>query len=166
MQHGTDEALPLTSTAEIGDCITSKVIALLQSQRSSLAGDDSGLGTVWLEYCAQVQGEQSVDWDGFELLVHEAIEGLLGALSTADRRTLWLQTSEGKDWLSEVNSDQGVPPVDVADLIEAVYGTVWRKAADWEDPRVERYLAQGDDDLEGDGAEDVEDCADDDATTA
>jgi DNA-binding SARP family transcriptional activator len=46
--------------------ILRKTIATLQQMTDRTSGDDSGLKTTWDEICAQVQYEQSIDWDAFD----------------------------------------------------------------------------------------------------
>lgn len=39
------------------------VVKTLQSQPSALAGEDSGLGNIWLQYAVQIQGELKLKLD-------------------------------------------------------------------------------------------------------
>lgn len=136
--------------------VATSTVECLQRQRSALAGADSGLGSVWLEFCAQVQGEQSFDWDEFETLVQQTVEGLVGKLPDAEQQALWLQTDAGVEWLDEGNADAAQVPVLLEDVVSDLYSKVWRRAADWEDDRLERYLSRqdGDDDLDDDETDD------------
>ena len=77
--------------------VTDATITTLGKQRSILAGEDSGLGTVWLKFCAQVQGEQSIDWEDFELHVRQVIEGQLLQLAVVEQQSVWLRTPGGED---------------------------------------------------------------------
>lgn len=137
--------------------LASGTVEWLQGQRSDLAGEDSGLGNLWLEFCAQVQGQQSVYWDEFEIAVRETVERLVCELPVAERQALWLQTEAGQDWLDETDAAQ--VPIALEDIVEDVYGKVWQRAADWEDRRLERYLAHadGDDYCEDDEKDEEED---------
>jgi hypothetical protein len=134
--------------------VTGAVVKTLQGMPSTLSGEDSGLGTVWLEFCAQVQGEHSIDWSEFENLVQQVIEGLSSKLPTIDQQALWLQTPAGEDWLDEPSTDPALMPVDPDDVVGMLYSQVWKRAADWEDDRLEAFLCGGDD---GDDLEEAHD---------
>lgn len=151
-QESTEAAADLTAHR-----VVSSAVEWLQSQHSDLAGEDSGLGNLWLEFCAQVQGEQSADWDNFETVVREIVEAGVQKLSSAEREALWLQTEAGRDWLGEDSVEAAQVPVLLEDVVDDIYGRVWQRAADWEDQRLERYLAQSDDDEYCEDEEDEED---------
>lgn len=128
------------------ECVSSTV-EWLRLQRSTLAGDDSGLGSLWLEFCAQVQGEHSIFWEEYESVVSQKVESLVRQLPAADRQALWLQTEAGNDWLDEEASvDVEHVPVFLEDVVNDLYSKVWQRAADWEEGRLERYLSQSSDD--------------------
>ena len=148
--------------AVAGDALRRTVdqaLAILRQQPSALSGEDSGLGTVWLEFCAQIQGEHSVDWDAFEALVRDVIEGELMALQPTERQAMWLGTEAGADWIGEPAAGEGAIPISIEDLVNLAYSTVWQRAADWQDGRLERFLAADggfDDDCDDDGDDDRE----------
>lgn len=119
---------------------TQEAITFLQQQPACLSGDDSGLGNVWLEFCVQVQGEHSYDWDAFELHVRQVVEGVVFCLAPLERDAVWLQTPAAEDWLEEPDIDANQVPANAEDVIDSLYGLVCRRAADWEDDRIERYL--------------------------
>lgn len=129
------------ATARVRDA----TIKSLRQQRSILAGEDSGFGTVWLEFCAQVQGEHSIDWDDFELHVRQEIEGQLFHLADVERQALWLQTPGGSDWLETSDSDATQAAVDFEEVVDSLFDRVSRVAADFEDERLARFLAGGED---------------------
>jgi hypothetical protein len=121
--------------------VVDRAISLLQLQPSVLAGDGSGLGNVWLEFCTQVQGEETIDWEDFKLHVRQTIEGALFELDRIEQQTLWLRTPAGRDWLDEPGIDTtGDLPVDSDDLIELVYQNVYQQAIDWQDEGLQRFL--------------------------
>ena len=137
--------------------VADAVVVLLQGQPAMLSGDDSGLGSVWLEFCAQVQGEQSYDWDAFELHVRQVVEGQVAKLAPFERDAVWLQTPSGEDWLEEPHMDRARMPVDTDAVVDKLYRLVWRRAADWEDDRIGRYLYPGDDSDDSDAFDDDDD---------
>ena len=122
-----------------------ETIEFLQRQPACLSGDDSGLGNVWLEFCVQVQGEHSYDWDAFELLVRQVVESVVFRLAPLERDAVWLQTLAGENWLEEPDIDSNQVPTSVEDVVERLYGLVCCRAADWDDDRIERYLYPGED---------------------
>lgn len=141
-----------------GNRVADAVVVLLQGQPAMLSGDDSGLGSVWLEFCVQVQGEHSYDWDAFELHVRQMVEGLVAKLAPFERDALWLQTPSGEDWLDEPDMDLARMPVDTDAVVDKLYRLVWRRAADWEDDRIGRFLYPGDDsdDFDDDDEDEVD----------
>lgn len=143
-----------TAAEHASSRVTDEVVAVLQRQPEMLSGDDSGLGSVWLEYCVQVQGEHSYDWDAFELHVRQVVDGLVATLAPFERDAVWLQTPSGEDWLDEPDMDLARMPVDADAVVDKLYGLVWRRAADWEDDRIGRFLYPGDDDTLDDGDDD------------
>lgn len=144
-----------TAAEQASSRVTDEVVAVLQRQPAMLSGDDSGLGNVWLEYCVQVQGDHSYDWDAFELHVRQVVEGLVFHLAPFERNAVWLQTPSGEDWLEDPGIDPASVPVDADAVVDKLYGLVWRQAADWEDARIARFLYPGDDgDAFDDGGDD------------
>jgi hypothetical protein len=113
----------------------------LAKMPATLSGD-SGLRTVWEEFCVQVKGEQSVDWELFEDTVKECISGTLLSLTHLQQVALWMQSDAAIDWLSEHEDGSELPAV-----VEVVYSVVWQLADESKNPRVARYLArsEGDD---------------------
>ncbi len=101
-----------------------QALAILLQQPSVPACEDSGAGTVWVEFCALVQGEQAVDWEAFEALERDVIEGELMALQPMERQAMWLGTEAGADWIGEPAARDGKVPVGIEDLVNLAYGTV------------------------------------------
>lgn len=122
---------------EAAERAAAQTVSVLRGQHSTLSGEDSGLGDVWLEFCVQVQGEQSIDWDDFELTVRQNIEAVLFSMTRDERKGIWLRTPAGSE---EDDEGEVQIPADDGGLIESVYGKVWQLAADFQDERVERYL--------------------------
>lgn len=124
-----------------------RAVRQLAKMPANLSGDDSGLRSVWEEFCVQVKGEQSFDWDLYEYTVKEVISGTLLRLSHLQRVALWLQSDSAVDWLSEHEEGSELPGVFEPDVVEVVYQAVWRLTDESRNPRVARYLARaaGDD---------------------
>ncbi len=149
-----NETLANKVAAKATENVVAKSIKHLQSLRSDLAGEDSGLGTVWLEYCAQVQGERSYAWEHYEDLVLYAVRVAVQELAAFELQAAWLGTPEGTEWLDAPDSDPSQVPASVDDVANEIYGNVWQRASDWEDPRLERYLCGDENDDAGDEDED------------
>jgi len=143
--------------------VTDQVITVLKSCHDTLSGDDSGLLNVWEEICAQVQGEESVDWDAYIQVLEFHVLTILEALPKLDRSALWLQTDNGRNWLwdienpidSEVinksDSDYQSIPCDLNDVVDYVIAQyVLPSAEDYSNCNIDRYLRNGDSDEEED----------------
>jgi hypothetical protein len=68
--------------------VVQKVRELPDDCRQS--GDDSDSRDVWEEYCAQVQGEESVSFGAYEQLVDEFCYWALAALAETGKALLWV----------------------------------------------------------------------------
>lgn len=140
------------------------VIQALESMGgdSLLSGPDSGLRSVWEEICAQVQQEESFFWDTYLDVIADMVEDGVRKLSEAEQLALWCSTDAGMDWLCENQEGVGSdlkPPIYVGDIVEEVKDELLSRAADFENPRVYRYLHKLDndeayDEEEEDGNED------------
>ena len=131
---------------ELAARAAARAVRQLAKMPATLSGD-SGLRTVWEEFCVQVKGEQSVDWDLFEDTVKECISGTLLSLTHLQQVALWMQSDAAIDWLSEHEDGSKLPGVFEPDVVEVVYSVVWRLADESKNPHVARYLArsEGDD---------------------
>lgn len=132
--------------AHVSRRVSEEAVAALRQQPALLSGDDSGLQNVWLEFCVQVQGEHSYDWDAYEVHVRQLIEGQVCRLAPFELQAVWLQTPAGADWCDEPDINPSQIPLDVESVVDSLYGLVWRIASDWEDDRIGRYLYPGDSD--------------------
>lgn len=131
---------------ELAARAAARAVRQLAKMPATLSGG-SGLRTVWEEFCVQVKGEQSVDWDLFEDTVKECISGTLLSLTHLQQVALWMQSDAAIDWLSEHEDGSELPGVFEPDVVEVVYSVVWQLADESKNPRVARYLArsEGDD---------------------
>ena len=128
--------------------IKRRALRILRGQKAMLSGDDSGLKTIWQEYCAQVQGEQSYFWDTYVEHVEMAIFSATAGLPAHELRALWLQTDESDDWLDELDVIPVTVPYSVDDIVQYIMKQVDQVAMESQDPRVRKYIARayGDDD--------------------
>ena len=131
---------------ELAARAAARAVRQLAKMPATLSGD-SGLRTVWEEFCVQVKGEQSVDWELYEDTVKECISGTLISLTHLHQVALWMQSDAAIDWLSEHEDGSKLPGVFEPDVVEVVYSVVWRLADESKNPHVARYLArsEGDD---------------------
>lgn len=131
---------------ELAARAAARAVRQLAKMPATLSGD-SGLRTVWEEFCVQVKGEQSVDWELYEDTVKECISGTLISLTHLQQVALWMQSDAAIDWLSEHEDGSKLPGVFEPDVVEVVYSVVWRLADESKNPHVARYLArsEGDD---------------------
>lgn len=126
--------------------VADEVVKTLAAQRSVLAGEDSGLGNVWLEFAVQVQGEQSIDWDGYKLHVFQTIEGALMGMPRHEVLALALRTPAGCEWSEDPDPEGYEVPVSTDELVDLIFAKVWQLAADWDDDRIQRVLCPSEDD--------------------
>jgi hypothetical protein len=153
----------------VGRRIAERAVTELKGMKAErLSGDDSGLESVWQEYCVQIRGEQSIFWDAYQDTVRDVIRRGLSDLPKTELAMLWLCTEQGWDWAFDVvDSTDPVPPphpgideVDVADWIMSTFVDVLADQDD--DPAIERCLFGGegesdddedfdDEDLDGEG---------------
>ncbi|MEG1926831.1 MAG: hypothetical protein RR415_13915 [Ruthenibacterium sp.] len=116
----------------------------------TLSGDDSPLTSVWEEYCAQVQDEQSPFFDMYEDIVRDSTTAHLDALSREELVALWLKSDGGIDWLydddaREANNEAGRTlrlgaPIAQDEVVDVIFSAVWQRAADYESHTLYAYL--------------------------
>lgn len=124
--------------------ITRKVIRNLQSNTTTLSGDDSGLKNAWDEICVQVQDEYSIYWEDYLSVVNNYVQHHVSELNEFEKRVSWLFTKEGEDWYFD-NFDKDVEvneiPVFEDGLIEFIVNEhVLGCAENWNNKRIEKYI--------------------------
>lgn len=124
-----------------------RTVRFLTRLPGGLSGDDSGLHSVWEEYCVQIQGEESLYWDVYEYTVRECISGSMMHLSHLQKVAVWLQSDAADEWLGEHGDEGELPAIAEREVVDVVYREVWRLADESRNRRVVRYLerANGDD---------------------
>jgi hypothetical protein len=163
VKSSINEVLVREVAAKATENVVAKAIKHLKGLRSDLSGEDSGLGTVWLEYCAQVQGEQSYAWQHYEDLALDTVRSAVAELAAFELQAVWLDTPAGADWLDAAGSDRSAVPASADVVAKEIYDTVWQRASDWEDRRLERYKSRQEDDGDDDGDDDDDEADDDNA---
>lgn len=139
--------------ARLGSQATSNVIRQLERMETSLSGD-SGLKNAWEEVCAQVQGEESIDWPAYVNIINELLYSVVEVLDMDAQLTLWAITEEGWDYIYDhhVDRDAAGYPLNTDDIVTHLKGTVLSAAANYESPSLYRYI-WGEDNPEDDWAE-------------
>lgn len=84
-----------------GRAVAQQVADMLRQRKDGLAGEDSGLSSLWSEICVQVRDEEGPYWEAYEIEMLQATESALLGLSVLDRVALFFSTEEGWDWLVE-----------------------------------------------------------------
>ncbi len=137
--------------------VKKEVIRTLDAMEGGLSGEDSGLSTIWEELCAQLQFEQSIHWDMYDMTVRETIQQVAEELPPFEREALWLLTNEGSDWECEYEEERDAYPICISDIVEhVVENGVYEDARCSTNPSVLKYLRRkfDDDDESEEEAED------------
>ncbi len=123
---------------------------LLIANKYIMSGD-SGLRNVWEEIVVQVRGEQTAFWDAYEVAMRNAVLSALVSFCAADRQALWLTTDPGWDWRyeqDEQSESTSEPPVDDEDIASYIMKErLLSMAANYTNPRVEKFLCPDCDDI-------------------
>ncbi|EKF9785244.1 hypothetical protein O1D22_002889 [Vibrio cholerae] len=114
--------------------LLSKITTIMKKQNFTLSSDDSGLKNIWEEFCAQVQGEESIFWDEYREHAIEMIELEFQALPEEERQILL-----GDDL--ELCDD---------DVIYSLFEKLQAKAEDYESDSLARFLRNEDEDEDED----------------
>ena len=118
---------------------------LEEMEPSGLAGEDSTLSSVWEEFCAQVQWDQSVHWQAYLDTISGFLEGEIELLKDFERQAIWLQTESGFDWACDHASDEtespSKVPVNNTDIRDHVFEDfVVPLARDYQSPSLKKFL--------------------------
>lgn len=148
------------------DKVVTDAIAELErmnGQGGEMLSGDSGLKTVWEEISVQVQGEQSFFWNFYVETMEGVLAGCVELLDQDSRLALWTTTEAGWDYVYDHRDEnEGVEDVPVVsdEIVAKLMESLLEAAADFENPRVEKFLARheyGYDELEDDDEESDED---------
>lgn len=121
--------------------ITRRVIRDLQQMPAELSGDHPGLRSVWDEVCAQVQFEQSFDWEAYDQTICGMISGHSEELPRYELEAIWLQTNPGIDWSCEESDGVVRSPVVLSDIERYVANEyVYDEAGRWSNARIREYI--------------------------
>lgn len=135
------EAVLASWASTVRDRFSQLTKQYLLEQGADLAGSDSGLKTLWDEWCVQIQAEQSPFWTDYRTIVDQAIEFALRNATSHELEAMWLQTDAGRAWVAEGGGHPPVP-VHLQELAEWIYEDVERLALNDESRAVVRFLAR------------------------
>ena len=106
-----------------------------------MSGNDSELKTTWDEVCAQVQYEESFDWDAYDDTVRAIVCTHVAGLPEHERQALWLLTDAGSDWEWEEPENRQTDPArddDIIDWVTREY--VYAEAGTFSNARIRAYI--------------------------
>ncbi len=122
----------------------STIRALQKLTDCRLSGDDTILKNIWDEVCVQMQSEESFAWDAYLETVKAHIAYEVERLPRPEQEAIWLQTSQADDWDAEQEETPTSVPICFDDITEYIlHDYVLRKASDYQNKRIEKYLEQG-----------------------
>ncbi|MCY1515563.1 hypothetical protein D9M68_501520 [compost metagenome] len=149
--------------AKLSGRAVNDMVLRLEGMEATLSGD-SGLENVWEEVCAQVQGEESIDWSTYEDIIVDLLHSVVKGLDRDAQLALWAATDAGWDYIYDHHADKNGAvgaPLDIGAIVAKLKEDVLSAAADYESPSLYRYL-WGEDDPEYDEDEEYEEDEDED----
>ncbi len=145
------------------EAVVAQAIDALKNCKDTLSPEDSGLKNVWEEICAQVQGEESCDWDSYLDTMRDFVLIKLEKLPSRDLKALWLKTDEGWSWQYDVNneepqtnasanqsSDTPSIPFVLDEIAANIVQQLLSLADEYSNKNIDAYLHGGEDDEEED----------------
>jgi len=139
--------------------IKDAIHALTEMDSTAMLSGDSGLKNVWEEVCVQVQDEQSFFWDMYVETMESLLAGYVDLLDRDARLALWTSTDEGWSYLFDHrDEEEGVDdvPVTAEEIVLKLHDQLLSAAADFENPRIAKFIARHED-----GYDELEDEDDD-----
>ncbi len=118
-----------------------RTIRYFQGMKSGLANEDSGLETQWDEICVQVQDDAWTLWHVYDDTIRDFVAGLISDLLKHERAALWLQTTEGWEWLASEVEDRETDPEFEGTIVQYLLSEhIYREAGRWSNEQIRRYL--------------------------
>jgi len=134
---------------QLSDKIIMEAIDALQKMDSDeMLSGDSGLKNVWEEVCVQVQDEQSCFWDTYVETIESLLDGYVAMLDPDARLALWALTDEGCDYIYDHRAEDvgvGDVPVMSEEIVVKLKDSLLSAAADFEHPRIAKFIARHED---------------------
>ena len=126
---------------QVAQLMTRRIISALCRLKETTSGDVSGLKTVWDEVCVQVQYEEAILWDAYDLTVRSFIEAYVEDLKRHEQAAFWLQTDQSADSDCEETEDRDDDPVFNGDVVDyVVKDYVYSKAGRWSNKRIRVFI--------------------------
>lgn len=125
------------------DRLCRRAIRHLQMSKDYLqTGDDTCLGSTRDEICVDVQVQESLAWDVYEVTIRATIRHDIESLAIHAARAIWLQTNQGSDWYvyndnDEEETDVPICDDDIEDYLLNEYLLV--AAGRWSNSRIRKY---------------------------
>ena len=121
--------------------------SIKRNSKMMQSAEDGILINLWDEICVQVQGEKSIAWSSYEDFIHTTIYDLLEKRYTMKEYfMLWFLTNEFEECANNCESEDNdfnantLPPIDMQDVVDLIFGEVISSAADYSNTRTEKYL--------------------------
>lgn len=109
----TEFGIVLSLATHTARKVTRKAVNALKRIKSEAAGDDSGLDTVWNEYCVQVRYQESAFFSIYEDMIEEILDSLINELEDHEKEALWFITEEAEKWENKASENRDTYPVAV-----------------------------------------------------
>lgn len=116
----------------------------LMSIQGKKEGPDNQPLNIWVEFCAQSQGEHSIEWDCYEALVFAECASVVATASRRDQALMWLDSEPGWYWQQDILNGGGDSNVTVreipcclADITMLIAADIQHMALNYESPLIQ-----------------------------
>lgn len=83
-------------------------------------------------------------WDSYTDTLARMVEAEVASLRPYEREAIWLQTDSGMVWSIDDGCRGDHVPISAEDIVQHLTEDyIFKKAADWSNPRIRRYLDSG-----------------------
>lgn len=121
------------------DLVGAVVDRLQEMTDHTQLGADSGLVSVWDEFCVEMQVEMSSAAETHVRIINALIRKCLSVLSDHELVALWLITDYGRVWSSGAFAGEP-PPVEERDIVRELRLRVALEARSFKNERIETYI--------------------------
>jgi hypothetical protein len=127
--------------------LVNNVVRSLQKLDITMSGMEKG--NTWDDICIQVQSELSSYWPAHEETIKGFIQLELQKMAYHEKMAIWFQTVAGQksvgDELFNLEEKEGIddsnePGYFEPDVVNHLFAVVWRKADNWNNYRIRKYL--------------------------
>lgn len=127
---------------KISRTVVDEVCGLLKQMKVELSGN-SGLRNAWEEVCAQVQGQESTDWNMYDDTLNDLIESAVRSLGLDEQLALWTATDAGWNFAYDHHADQNgaeEAPFNITDVVTKQKDAVLSAAANYDSATLYHFL--------------------------